>query len=100
MTAHDVMRRWPRLTSHLIASSLGYATPSCAARILKDAKEGNENWCEWVYSCYNRDPKKAVDLAIKTRHTHHGFMADYNLARKLVQLAAEQGKEPLLASWF
>ena len=48
MTAHDVMRRWPRLTAHLIASSLGYATPTCAARILKDAKEGRENWCEWI----------------------------------------------------
>jgi len=32
------MKRYPCITAHIIAESLGYATPSCAARILKDEK--------------------------------------------------------------
>jgi hypothetical protein len=96
----DYMRRYPRIVAHIIAESLGYATPSCAARILMDAKEGRENWCEWIFACYERDPKKAVALAIKTRHTHHGFMAEYKQARALVEQAMETGDEPIFASWF
>lgn len=99
-TSQDYMKRYPRIVSHIICESLGYATPSCAARILKDAKDGNANWCEWTYSCYERDPRPAVRSAIRGRHTHHGFMAEYKLARSLVQQAIETGEEPLLASWF
>jgi hypothetical protein len=64
-TLGQIMERYPRITAHIICESLGYATPSCAARILKDAKEGRENWCEWIYSCYDRDPRKAVQNAIR-----------------------------------
>lgn len=62
-TTEDYMRCYPRVTAHIIAESLGYATPSCAASILKDAKEGSENWCEWIASCYRCDPMKAVKNA-------------------------------------
>ena len=96
----DYMRNYPRITAHIICESLGYATPSCAARILKDAQESRENWCEWVYSCYGRDPKIPVRNAIRNRHTHHGYMAEYRPARALVQRAIEGGEEPVFASCF
>jgi len=99
-TPGQIMQRYPRITAHIICESLGYATPSCAARILKDAKEGKENWCEWIYSCYDRDPREAVQNAIRNRHMHHGFMAEYKLALALVKRAIEKDEEPLFASWF
>lgn len=100
MNAQRVMRRWPRITAHIIAESLGYATPTCAALILRDAKEGKENWCEWVASCFNGNAKEVVRRAIADRHTHKGYMASYTLARKLVEAAVKEGTEPLFASWF
>jgi hypothetical protein len=100
LSIKDVMKKYPRITAHIIAESLGYATPSCAAGILRDAKEGKENWCEWIYSCYERDPKKAVRNAIRNRHHHQGFMAEYKLALALVKRAIEKNEEPLFASWF
>jgi hypothetical protein len=100
LSREDVMKKYPRITAHVIAESLGYATPSCAAAILKDAREGRENYCEWIYSCYGGDPLSAVRNAIKHRHTHRGFMAEYKLAKKLVDRAIETGEEPLFGSWF
>jgi len=100
LSIKEVMARYPRITAHIIAESLGYATPSCAASILRDAIQGKENWCEWIYSCYDRDPKKAVRNAIRNRHTHDGFMAEYKLALALVKHAIEKNEEPLFASWF
>jgi hypothetical protein len=32
-TAREFMRRYPRTTAYIISESLGYATPSTAARI-------------------------------------------------------------------
>ena len=63
-----------------------------------DAKEGRENWCEWIDTCYDRNTRKAVELAVKSRHPHHGFMAEYKLARAIVDRAVMTGDEPLLAS--
>ena len=99
-SVEETMKKYPCLTAHVIAESLGYATPSCAARILKDSREGKKNYCEWIYSCYTSDPLQAVQNAIKNRHYHRGFMADYRLARALVQKAIETGQEPLFGSWF
>ena len=99
-STNEIMAKYPCITAHIISESLGYATPTCAARILKDAKEGNENFCEWIYSCYNRDPRRAVQDAIRNRHHHKGFMAEYKYAKALVDNAIKTGKEPLLASWF
>jgi len=96
----EIMRKYPRITAHIIAESLGYATPSCAARILKDAREDRKNYCEWIYSCYTTEPLKAVQDSIKNRHHHKGFMCDYKLALKLVNRAIETGQEPLFGSWF
>lgn len=100
MSREEVMKHYPCLTAHVICHSLGYATPSCAAHILKDAREGKPNYCEWIYSCYGCDPKPAVQMAIKTRHHHRGFMADYKTALALVNHAIKTGNEPMFASWF
>ena len=99
-TAEEVMRRYPRITAHIIAESLGYATPSRAAAILRDAKYGQENWCEWIYSCYDRNAMHAVQNSIRHRHNHKGYMAEYRLAKALVDRALKSGDEPIFASWF
>ena len=80
--------------------SLGYATPTAAAIIGLDGLYGRENWCEWIYSCYGRDAREALKRSVQHRHGHKGFMAEYKLAKKLVDLAIEQEREPLFASWF
>lgn len=96
----DYLARYPRLCAHVIAESLGYATPSLAARILKDAHEGRENWCEWIVSCYRGDPRAAVEAAIQHRHHHRGYMASYEQALRLVRHELETGEGPMFASWF
>lgn len=100
LSVRETMEKYPRITAHIIAESLGYATPSCAARILKDTREGRENYCEWIYSCYGRDPLKAVRDSIKRRHFHKEFMSDYKRAYALVRQAIDEGIEPLLGGWF
>ena len=99
-SSEEVMRRWPCLTAHLICESLGYATPSRAADIVLDATHGRENWCEWIYSCYSRNPMKAVQNAIRTRQYHKGYMAEFKQAYALVKHAINTGEEPVFASWF
>jgi hypothetical protein len=99
-TVEAVMKRYPRIVAHIIAESLGYATPTRAAAILRDAKHRQENWCEWIYSCYNCDPLPAVRAAIRNRQYHHGYMAEYKLVKALVDRAVQAGQEPILASWF
>ncbi len=74
-------------------------TTACAAAILTDAINGEENWCEWVYACYRCDPRRPVMAAIRRRKCHTGFMADFRLARAIVECARKTGQEPLLASW-
>ena len=100
LPAREIMERYPRITAHIIAESLGYATPTCAARILKDAMERKENHCEWIYSCYKKNPLKAVQGSVKRRHYHKGFMADFKRAYALVKHAIETQEEPLFGSWF
>ncbi len=99
-TNRDYLTRYPRICAHIIAESLGYATPLCAASILKDAHEDRENWCEWIYSCYDKDPKRAVRRAVEGRHHHQGYMAEYRQALQIVRHQLETGKGPNLASWF
>jgi len=100
LSTRETMKRYPRITAHIIAESLGYATPSCAARILKDAREGRENCCEWIYSCYDRNPLRAVQDSIKRRHYHKGYMSDYKRAYALVKQTIDEGIEPFFGSWF
>jgi hypothetical protein len=96
----DYLARYPRLCAHIIAESLGYATPSVASQILRDAKGGRLNYCEWVYSCYRGNPREAVEQAVRHRHHHVGYMASYQQARAIVRRELETGEGPLFASWF
>jgi len=81
--------------------SLGYAPPSRAAQIGLAGMYGRENWCEWIYSCYGKDARTALQNSIRHRHTHMGFMSWYKeKALLLVRYAIETEEEPLFASWF
>jgi hypothetical protein len=100
LSVQETMKKYPLITAHIIAESLGYATPTCAARILKDAREGRENYCEWIDVCYKCDPLKAVQDAIRFRHNHSGYMAEFKYAKALVEKSIKDGEEPELASWF
>ncbi len=84
----------------MLSKSLGYALPAVAAQILKDAKDGNENWCEWICSCYSKNPRPAVEAAIRNRHHHEGYLASYQRALAIVRRATDTGDEPIFASWF
>jgi hypothetical protein len=99
-TCRDFMARYPRITSHIIAESLGYATPTTAARIGFDGFHDQENWCEWIAHCYKGDARRCLEDTIRKRHHHKGYMAEYKLAKKLVDEALEKGDEPIFASWF
>jgi hypothetical protein len=94
------MARWPRLTAHVICESLGYATPSRAARIINDATEGRENWCEWVYACYQGNARAVIENTVTRRHTHRGYMSDYFRALTIVASTLNGQEEPKFASWF
>lgn len=100
LSVNDTMKRYPLITAHIIAESLGYATPTLAARILKDAREGRANYCEWLDACYSRNALKAVQASIKNRHSHTGCMSDFKRAYALVEKSVKDGEEPILASWF
>ena len=109
----QILRRYPRITAHLICESLGYFTPRSAANALIAYLEHATFYCEW-YShmtnlrCGNYFHKETnmqvvqdvVNNAIAGRARHHGYMADYARALALVQEAAKGGREPALASWF
>jgi hypothetical protein len=99
-TPDEFIRRYPAITAHLISESLGYFTPITAARAGLDAIHGRENWCEYIYTCFNRDARACLERAIKNRHLHRGPMAEYKVAKKLVDHYIETGNQPMLASWF
>ena len=62
------MKRYPRVTAHIISESLGYATPSTAARIGLDGMNGDPNYCEWIAHCYGGDAKEVLKRSIRSRH--------------------------------
>jgi hypothetical protein len=95
------LQRYPRITAHLICESLGHASPTKAAMICFDGAAGRKNWCEWIDACYGGDAGRALRNAVRDRHHHRGYMADYAQARRLV----EHGRRGVddtawLASWF
>ena len=98
--ARDYLQRYPRVCAHIIAESLGYAVPLVSASILKHAKENKPHYCEWIDACYSGDARRALEDAIRHRHNHKDYMAEFKLAYALVQRANETGQEPELASWF
>ena len=100
MTSQDALSRWPRICAHLICHSLGYATPTMAASIMLAAARREKHYCEWIDACYQDDPLPALQRAIRTRYNHHGYMADYGLAKRLVEEAIKKGDPCIFASWF
>jgi len=99
-TPREFMERYPRTTGHIIAESMGYATPTAAARIGLDGLHARENCCEWIYACYRGEARRCLQDSIRGRHNHKGFMSEYSLSKKLVENALKTGEEPLFASWF
>ncbi len=94
------LSRYRRVCAHVICESLGYATPTTAAMIVKDYMEGRDNYCEWIDACYSNKPGEAIKRAIACRKHHKGYMAEYSYALALVQKYLDNGQEPMLASWF
>jgi hypothetical protein len=107
MDRDTILRRYPRLVAHLICESLGYFTPGAAANAIRAYREGETFPCEWyVHMAQGFDwakllevGKKVIGRAFQYRRLHRGYMADYRLARKLVE-AELQGHGPIFASWF
>lgn len=99
ITAEQVIRRWPRLVAHLICQSLGYFTPTGAASCIADYKNGREDCCEYIMSCYRSQPLPAIQDAIKGRHHHAGFMSHYPAAIAIVIRYVKRGDEPQFMSW-
>lgn len=102
----DAMRRWPRLTAHLIAESLGYFTPEGAAGAVLSFKRNQEHWCEWYMhmAAAGRKPilqvgAETLRRAIRFRRMHCGYMSSYELARKIIQRYQQTGESPLFMSW-
>lgn len=101
-SAQALLARYPRLCAHLICQSLGYAAPTTAAVLLRQAMHGQPSGSEWILTCYQSDPRAAVRAAIENRHHHRGYLADFAQAVALVRQARDTGAEPHagLASWF
>jgi hypothetical protein len=111
LTIEQILERYPRITAHLIAESLGYFTPRGAANAILHYLRKQPFPCEWYsligYQTYGRWPnneeliqigENVLAAAIRERHRHCGFMQWYSAARALVE-AEKQGQGPILASW-
>ncbi len=96
----------PALVSHLICESLGYFTPEGAAGAILAVVQnrhapanGTSTW-----RCGRRSledvGRDTVRRAIRSRHHHRGFMAEYKHARALVDRLVRTGESPTFASWF
>ena len=112
-TSKGCMKRWPRLTANLICASLGYFSPTAAANAILAYRLETPFACEWyshICSCrgkgfFTEDElieinREVISSAFRNRANHTGYMADYRIARALVDRANETGEEPILGSWF
>lgn len=113
--AEEVLYRWPRVVAHLICESLGYFTPTAAARAILAAKKGEPFYCEWYnhiasshgpFDDENQWRDKMVEItrrvlstSIENRRYHNGYMSDFSLAMDLIKKELE-GRGPLFSSWF
>jgi len=103
----DVLKCYPRLVSHLICESLGYFTPEGAAGAILAVVQGHPCACEWYLHMAGVGGRSLEEVgqdtlsrAIRSRHEHRGFMAEYRRARALVDRLVKTGESPLFASWF
>lgn len=88
-TNEEIARRYPTLTAHVVCESLGYFTPACAARAIRDAVTGKPFFCEWYMHRVRYAPTKEEDYlkaitettrevlqeAIARRKFHTGMMS-------------------------
>lgn len=104
MDYKKALQKYPRLCAHVIAESLGYASPVLAARIVTAAANGEPFRCEWLYACFAGEARRAVEAAIAHRHSHRGYMASYKQAKALIDAVAandcQQPPELSFGSWF
>ena len=107
MTRDEILRRYPRLVSHLICESLGYFTPEGAAGAILAVVQHRACACEWYLHMAGVGGRSLEDVgrdtlrrAIGSRHRHRGFMAEYARARALVDRLVKTGEGPAFASWF
>ena len=115
MTRDQVLRKYPRLISHMICESLGYFSPLCAANALAFHISGQPFSCEWYgHICHCRGKgyydqaemlkigSDVVKFAVEQRHRHMGLMCDYQQALALVMAERERRgcTNGMLASWF
>ena len=115
-TQPEALKKWPRLSAHVICQSLGYFTPDGAALALIKHKRGEPYHCEWYWAANGFEQGRKLDAdfdedlldinrnvikaAYEQRHHHKGYMAEYRRALALVQRQLKTRERPMLASWF
>jgi hypothetical protein len=106
ITTEDMLRRYPRLVAHLVCESLGYFSPDAAANAIIHAKRWEPFACEWYMYMAGADRslveigRQTLERAVRGRHGHRGYMAEYRHALALVHWRVRTGRGPLLASWM
>lgn len=112
-TPEDAVRRFPRLTGHLICESLGYFTVRSAGAAIVAYLSDEPFGCEWyshISQCQGTGMfdneaflsinRQVVSSAIRRRHEHRGYMTEYAHAKSLVDRFTQTGDQNELASWF
>lgn len=106
-TRDGILRRYPRLVSHLICESLGYFAPEGAAGAVLAVVQNRACACEWYLHMAGVGGRSLEEVgrdtlrrAIGSRHHHRGFMAEYAHARALVEQLVKTVESPPFASWF
>jgi len=105
LTQEQILRRYPRLVTHMIAESLGYFTPRAAANAIIAHKLQQPFACEmYVHFAQSFDSdalrevnQDFIQRAFQRRHHHYGPMSSYSRAREVVR-AEQKGSGPIFAS--
>ena len=101
----EVLRRYPRLTAHLVCESLGYLTPLAAANAILSHIQAQEFACEWYLDMarhghsLTRVNENIISMAFRHRHFHTGFMADHRSALAMVEKELNGGQPATLMAW-
>ena len=95
----EIAALYPGECAQIIAFSLGYATPATAAFILKDAALGEQNYSEWISTCFRGDPSAMLERALDEQ-TMERYANTRAYARQLIDQFVSTGEQPMLASWF
>lgn len=116
-TADEALVRYRALVGHLICESLGYFTPMAAAFAVANHFNGLPHHCEYYEHSGGAERYRRLaattgyEVAMKvlgadklawtyqTRHSHKGYMCNYETARMLVRHALEGNDRTCLMSW-